>query len=179
MWEDVISAKSQPLQKKYHGEDRAMCSQENSHTNFPYQRVGEYHSVPQRVTYCNIAVKCHNQQDAGLRNKGGVLEVELGNAAIKRDFPALAPENGQCLGFCGCGKDHVHGSQHTEEEIHRFAETALDEDNGDEQTISKEGRDIGDEEGDGNPRVQVFSAWNAQQVEGHVANTSVVEARHP
>lgn len=30
-------------------------------------------------------------------------------------------------------------------------EAALDEDDEDEQTISKEGKDIGDEEGDGNP----------------------------
>lgn len=82
-----------------------------------------------------------------------MLEVELGNAAIKRYFPPVTPENGQCLGFCGWGKNNVNCSQHTEEKIHRFMEAALDEDDEDEQTISKEGNDIGDEEGDGNPQV--------------------------
>lgn len=122
-----------------------MCSQENSHTNFPYQRMSEYHGVPQWVTYCNVAVECHNQQDARLRNEGGMLEVELGNAAIKRDLPIIEPKNCQCLGFCGCGKDNVNSSQHAEEKIHRLMEAALGEDNIDEQTISKKSKDIGDE----------------------------------
>ncbi len=82
-----------------------------------------------------------------------MLEVELGNAAIKRDLPTITPENGQCLGFCGCGKDNVNSSQHAEKKIHRFMEAALGEDNEDKQTISKEGKDIGDEEGNGNPYV--------------------------
>lgn len=82
-----------------------------------------------------------------------MLEVKLGNAAIKRNFSTIVPENGQCLGFCCCGKDNVNSSQHTEEKIHRFMEGALVEDNDNEKTISKEGKDIGDEEGDGNPHV--------------------------
>lgn len=108
-----------------------------------------------------------------------MLEVELGNAAINRDFPTVAPENGQCLGFCSGGEDNVHSSQHTEEKIHRLMEAALDEDDEDEQAISKEGKDVGDEERDGNPHVQVFSAWNAQQIEDYMVNTGVVEAPHP
>lgn len=82
-----------------------------------------------------------------------MLKVELGNAAIKRDFPIIAPENGQCLRFCGCDKDNVNSCQHTEEKIHRFMEAAFDKDNEDEQTISKQGKDIGHEDGDGNPHV--------------------------
>lgn len=104
-----------------------------------------------------------------------MLEVELSNAAIKRDFPTVAPENGQCLGFCSGGEDNVHSSQHTEEKIHRLMEAALDEDDEDEQAISKEGKDVGDEERDGNPHVQVFSAWNAQQIEDYMVNTAVGE----
>lgn len=111
-------------------------------------------------------------------NERGMLEVELSNAAIKRYLLAIEPKNGQCLGFCGCGKDNVNYSQHAEEKIYRFMKTALDDDNEDEKTISKKGKDIGDEEGDRNPQVQVFSAWKAQQIEDYMVNTSVIEASH-
>jgi hypothetical protein len=39
---------------------------------------------------------------------------------------------------------------------------ALCQDDEDKQTISKEGKDIRDEEGNGNPHMKIFSAWNAQ-----------------
>ena len=49
------------------------------------------------------------------------------------------------------------------EEVHGLMEAALCEDDVDEQAVPKQGDDIGNEEGDGNPRVLVLKARDAQQ----------------
>ena len=51
---------------------------------------------------------------------------------------------------------------------------ALCEDNADDQTVSKEGNSIRNEEGDGDPYVLILKARDAQQAEDSVANTSVI-----
>lgn len=86
----------------------------------------------------------------------------------------MEPEDAQGLRYCTCGEDNICSSQHAEEEVHGFMEAALCEDNEDEQTVPKQGHDIGNEEGDGNPHVLVLKARDAQQVEDCVANTSVI-----
>lgn len=82
-----------------------------------------------------------------------MLELQLDNASIKRNFPIILLENGQCLRFCGGSKGNVNSSRYTEEKIHRFMEVVLCQDNEDEQTVSKEGKDIGDARGDRKPHM--------------------------
>lgn len=80
-----------------------------------------------------------------------MLKVELGNEAIKRDFPTVVPENGQCLGFCGGGKDNVNCSQQRKRYIGSWRLRLM-------RTMKMSGSlprraKIGDEEGDGNLHV--------------------------
>lgn len=83
-------------------------------------------------------------------------DEELSDAAIQGDLPSMEPEDGQGLRYCAHGEDNVHSGQHAEEEVHGFTEAALCEDKADEQAVPKQGDDIGNEEGDGNPHVLVF-----------------------
>ena len=99
---------------------------------------------------------------------------ELSDAAIQGDLPRIEPEDGQSLRDCACGEDNVCSRQHAEEEVHGFMETPFQEDNEDEQAVPKQGDDIGNEEGDGDPHMLVLKARDAQQAEDCVASTSVV-----
>lgn len=89
-------------------------------------------------------------------------EEELSDAAIQGDLPSTEPEDGQGLRYCARGEDNVCRGQHAEEEVHGFTEAALGEDNADEQAVPKQGDDIGNAEGDGNPPVLVLKAGDAQ-----------------
>ena len=101
-------------------------------------------------------------------------EEELSNAATQGDLPSTEPEDGQGLRHCARGEDNVCSSQHAEEEVHGLMEAALCEDDADEQAVPKQGDDIGNEEGDGNPQVLVLKARDPQQEEDCEANTRVV-----
>ena len=103
---------------------------------------------------------------------------ELSDAAIQGDLPRIEPEDGQSLRDCACGEDKVCSRQYAEEEVHRFVEAALGEDNEDEQAVPKQGDDIGNEEGDGDPHMLVLKARDAHKVEDCVANTSMVKDSH-
>ena len=103
-----------------------------------------------------------------------MYEEELSDAAIQRDLPSTEPEDAQGLSYCAREEDNVCSGQHAEEEVHGFVEAALCEDNADEQAVPKQGDDIGNEEGDGNPHMLVLKARNGQQTEDHVTNSSVV-----
>ena len=105
-------------------------------------------------------------------------EEELSDAAIQGDLPHIEPEDGQSLRDCARGEDKVCSGQHAEEEIHGFMEAPFHEDNADDQTVSKEGNSIGNEEGDGDPYVLVLKARDAHKVEDCVANTSMVKDSH-
>ena len=110
--------------------------------------------VSQWVAYGYVAVKCHRQQDPRLRDEGGMDEEELSDAAIQGDLPRIEPEDGQSLRDCARGEDKVCSGQHAEEEIHGFMEAPFHEDNADEQAVPKQGNDIGNEEGDGDPHMR-------------------------
>lgn len=86
----------------------------------------------------------------------------------------MEPENGQGLRYCARREDDVCSRQHAKEEIHGFMETAFSEYDDDEQAVPKQGHNVGNEEGDGNPHVLFLKAGDAQQVEDCVANTCVV-----
>ena len=105
-------------------------------------------------------------------------EEELSDAAIQGDLPSMEPEDGQGLRDCARREDNVCSSQHAEEEVHGFVEAALGEDNEDEQAVPKQGDDIGNEEGDGDPHMLVLKARDAHKVEDCVANTSRVKDSH-
>ena len=105
-------------------------------------------------------------------------EEELSDAAIQGDLPRIEPEDGQSLRDCACGEDKVYSGQHAEDEVHGFVEAALGEDNEDEQAVPKQGDDIGNEEGDGDPHMLVLKARDAHKVEDCVANTSRVKDSH-
>jgi hypothetical protein len=68
----------------------------------------------------------------------------------------MEPEDGQGLRNCGCGDNNVCSCQHAEEEVHGSMETTLNEDNENEQAVSKQSSDIGNEEEDRNPHVLVL-----------------------
>lgn len=101
-------------------------------------------------------------------------EEELSDTTIQSNLPSVEPEDGQGLGNCGCGEDNVCSCQHAKEEVHGSMETRPCEDNEDEQAVSKQGSDIGKEEGDGNPNVLVLQTRDAQQAEDCVTYNSVV-----
>ena len=103
-----------------------------------------------------------------------MCDEELSDAAIQGDLPSMEPEDGQGLRDCARREDNVCSSQHAEEEVHGFMKAALCEDNADDQTVSKEGNSIRNEEGDGDPYVLVLKARDAQQAEDCVANTGVI-----
>ena len=105
-------------------------------------------------------------------------EEKLSDTAIQGDLPSMEPEDSQGLRDCARREDNVCSSQHAEEEVHGFMEAPFHEDNEDEQGVPKQGDDIGDEEGDGDPHVLVLKARDAQQVEDCVANTAVVRSSH-
>lgn len=105
-------------------------------------------------------------------------EEKLSDAVIQGDLLHIEPENGQGLRDCACGEDKVCSSQHTEEEVHGFMEAPFHEDNEDEQAVPKQGDDIGNEEGDGDPHMLVLKARDAHKVEDCVANTSRVKDSH-
>ena len=105
-------------------------------------------------------------------------EEKLSDAVIQGDLPNMEPEDGQGLRDCAHGEDKVCSNQHAEEEVHGFVEAALGEDNEDEQAVPKQGDDIGNEEGDGDPHMLVLKARDAQQVEECAANTAVVRSSH-
>ena len=90
----------------------------------------------------------------------------------------MEPEDHQGLRDSARREDKVCSRQHAEEEVHRFVEAALGEDNEDEQAVPKQGDDIGNEEGDGDPHMLVLKARDAHKVEDCVANTSMVKDSH-
>lgn len=90
----------------------------------------------------------------------------------------MEPEDGQGLRYCARREDNVCSSQHAEEEVHGFMEATFCENNEDEQAVTKQGDDIGNEEGDGNPHVLVLKTRDSQHVEDCVANTSVIYGSH-
>lgn len=143
-------------------------------TNFPNQCMCKNGGVSQWVAYGNVVVKCHHQQDPWLKDKSGIDEEYLSNTAIQGDLLSNEPEDGQGPRHCARGEDNVCHGQHAEEEVHGLMKTTLGEDKEDEQAVPKQGDDIGNEEGDGNPHVLVLSTKDVQQVEDWVANTSVV-----
>lgn len=105
-------------------------------------------------------------------------EEELSDAAIQGDLPSTEPEDGQGLRDCAGGQDQVGPGQHAQEQEHGFMEAAPRENEEDEQAVPKQGGDVGNEEGDGNPQVLVLKAGDAQQVEDGVADPSAVKGKH-
>ena len=146
--------------------------------NFPYQCMCKNSGVSQGVAYGNVVVKCHHQQDPRLVNESGREEEYLTNAAIQGELSSMEPEDRQGLRDSAHGEDKVCSGQHAEEEVHGFVEAALGEDNEDEQAVPKQGDDIGNEEGDGDPHMLVLKARDAHKVEDCVANTSRVKDSH-
>ena len=108
------------------------------------------------------------------QNEGEMDKEELGDAVIQGDLPNTKPEDSQDLRDCACGEDNVFSRQHAEEEVHGFMKAPFHEDNEDQQAVPKQGDDIGNEEGIGDPHMLVIKAWVAQQAKDCVANTSVV-----
>ena len=68
----------------------------------------------------------------------------------------MEPEDSQGLRDYARGEDNVCSSKHAEEQVHGFMKAVLCEDNEDEQAVPKQGSDIGNEEGDGDPHMLVL-----------------------
>ena len=162
MWDNIVLAESQSFQKKRYGENCTITSQEDGQPSFPDQSTCKNSGVSQWVAYGNVVVKRHHQQDPWLRDEGGRVEKNLSDAAIQGGLPSTEPEDGQGLGNYAGGEDNICRGQHAEEEVHGFIEAALGEDNADEQAVPKQGDDIGNAEGHGNPHVLVLKARDAQ-----------------
>ena len=135
-----------------------------------YKNNGVY----QWVAYGNIAVKYHHQENPWLRHESAMDDEELSDAVIQGDLPNMEPEDGQGLRDCAHGEDKVCSNQHAEEEVHGFREAALCNNDKYEEVVPQHSKDIGNEEGDGNPHVLDLKARDAQQVEDCVTDTSVV-----
>ena len=86
----------------------------------------------------------------------------------------MEPEDGQGLRYYSCREDNVGSRQHAQKKVHGFMEAAFCEENEDERAVSKQGHDVGNEEGDGDPHMLVLKVGDVQQVEDCVANPSVV-----
>lgn len=159
----VAAAERQPFHQEHIWEYHTEASQDHSQADPNDRHVTEHCAVVQWVTDGHITVERHGQQNPRFGNEGGMDEEDLSDASIKGNCSSVKPEYGQSLGYSGSRQDEVSHSQHAEEEVHGFMEAAFGDDDKDENAVSKECNQVGNEEGERDPCVLVFQARDAQQ----------------
>lgn len=121
--------------------------------------------IAQRVANGHIAIIGHGGQEHSLSTAQEVEEVELGQAATKRDGLMPKEKATQHLGNSDCGIENVQAGQVPQEEVHRCVELGLSYHHGHNGTISQKTGQVEQEKGDEEKVLQSLDIGEAQKDE--------------
>lgn len=121
--------------------------------------------IAQRVANGHIAVVGHGSQEHGLSTAQEVKEVELGQAATKRDGLMPKEKASQHLGNSDCGVENVQAGEVPQEEVHRCVELGLRYHHGHNGTIAQKTAQVEQQKGDKEKVLQPPRIGEAQKDE--------------
>ena len=94
------------------------------------------------------------------------------------DFSSPKPKDTECFGNTSCGQDEISHGQHGEKEKHGFMKATFHCDEVEKGTVSHEGHNIDDTEGNPNPHMAMLQAGDSHQNEGSWVVIAQVENDH-